>query len=92
MNPPRIVLRLVSPGKFGSEVAFFPQRSFTFNPFAKIPIAEDLIGRVYRAHAGHGLTRRSTRCPSYGAALRQRAVDPTDSKRRQACGSPLQSR
>ncbi len=53
MNPPRIVLRLVSPGKFGSEVAFFPQRPFTFNPFAKIPIAEDLIGRVYRTHASH---------------------------------------
>jgi len=53
LNPPRIVLRLVRPGKFGSEVAFSPQRPFTFNPFARIPIAEDLIGRVYRARATH---------------------------------------
>lgn len=49
MNPPRITLRLVNPGKFGNEIAFSPLTSFTFNPFAKNQVAEGLIVRVDRA-------------------------------------------
>ena len=49
INPPRIELRLVTPGKFGSEIAFSPVTGFRLNPFAKIPVAEDLIVRVYQA-------------------------------------------
>jgi hypothetical protein len=49
VNPPRITLRLVKPGKFGPELAFSPVRQFKLNPFARNPIAEDLITRAYRA-------------------------------------------
>ena len=55
MNPPRITLRLVRPGPFGSEIAFFPIRPFSLNPFAKNPIAEDLMVRVHNAQ-----TRRAS--------------------------------
>lgn len=48
-NPPRITLRLVSPGPFGSELSFSPIKPFSLNPFAKNPIAEDLIVRVHNA-------------------------------------------
>jgi hypothetical protein len=51
MNPPRIVLRLREPSKFGSEIAFSPASRFTLNPFAKSPVAEDLILRVDRTRA-----------------------------------------
>jgi hypothetical protein len=51
VNPPRITLRLVNPSTFGSEIAFSPMRDFTFNPFAKYPIAEDLIVRVHKARS-----------------------------------------
>jgi hypothetical protein len=50
-NPPRIVLRLREPSMFGSEIAFSPASRFTLNPFAKSPVAEDLILRVDRARA-----------------------------------------
>jgi|SRR5712664_220925 len=50
-NPPRITLRLVKPGKFGAEVAFSPASNFSFNPFAKNKVAEDLIVRVDAARA-----------------------------------------
>ena len=49
MNPPRITLRLVNAGKFGPEISFSPAAPFTFNPFAKNPVAEDLMVRVDRA-------------------------------------------
>jgi hypothetical protein len=49
MNPPRITLRLVTPGKFGGEITFSPVVSFTLNPFVKSQVAEDLIVRVDRA-------------------------------------------
>src|SRR5215471_17322099 len=49
VNPPRITLRLIQPGKFGSEVSFLPRMNFSLNPFAKSPIAEDLIVRAYEA-------------------------------------------
>lgn len=50
-NPPRITLRLVKAGKFGSEVSFSPPTRFSFNLFAKHPIAEDLMVRVDRARS-----------------------------------------
>lgn len=50
-NPPRITLRLANPGIFGADVAFSPVGAFTFNPFAKNPIAEELIARVDQARA-----------------------------------------
>jgi len=48
-NPPRITLRLVNAGPFGSELSFSPIKPFSLNPFAKNPIAEDLIVRVHNA-------------------------------------------
>jgi hypothetical protein len=51
INPPRITLRLVRPGKFGNEITFSPVTPFSLNPFAKNAIAEDLIVRVDRARA-----------------------------------------
>jgi ankyrin repeat protein len=55
MNPPRITLRLVQPGKLGSEISFSPATPFTLNPFAKNPVAEDLIVRVDAARAKRAL-------------------------------------
>jgi hypothetical protein len=49
VNPPRVTLRLVKPGKFGDEITFTPVTGFRLNPFAKFPIVEDLIVRVDRA-------------------------------------------
>lgn len=54
MNPPRVTLRLVKPGKFGSEVSFSPPSRFSFNPFAKHPIVEELIVRVDKARRRGG--------------------------------------
>jgi hypothetical protein len=51
MNPQRITLRLVKPGKFGGEISFSPAVSFTLNPFAKNKVAEDLIVRVDKARS-----------------------------------------
>jgi hypothetical protein len=51
VNPPRITLRLVTPGRFGNEIAFSPIAGFRLNPFAKNKIAEDLIVRVDRARS-----------------------------------------
>jgi hypothetical protein len=52
MNPPRITLRLVRPGRFGDEISFCPQTPFSFNPFAKHRVADDLMLRVDRARRG----------------------------------------
>ena len=52
VNPQRVTLRLITPGKFGKEVTFSPVRPFTLNPFAKNPIVEQLIERAYRARSG----------------------------------------
>jgi len=46
LNPKRIPLRLVQPGKPGPEVSSSPVRRFTFNPFANSAIAERLVGRA----------------------------------------------
>jgi hypothetical protein len=51
MNPPRVTLRLVTPSKFGNEVAFLPIVGFTLNPFAKNQVVEDLIVRVDQARS-----------------------------------------
>jgi hypothetical protein len=49
-NPPRLSLRLRTPGKFGDEVVFVPKMPrFQFNRFARNALAEDLIKRVDRA-------------------------------------------
>jgi hypothetical protein len=52
VNPPRITLRLKGASAqsgLGTEMVFSPQRPLTLNPFAKIPIAEELISRVEEA-------------------------------------------
>jgi len=51
VNPPCITLKLVTPGKFGQEIAFSPVTQFTLNPFAKNQIVEDLIVRVDQARS-----------------------------------------
>ena len=47
-NPRRITLRLRRPGRLGDEIAFIPQHTFQFNPFARHPLAESLISRIDR--------------------------------------------
>jgi hypothetical protein len=49
VNPPRITLRLVNPGRFGREISFSPPRNSLFKPFARNAVADDLIERVHRA-------------------------------------------
>lgn len=49
VNPPRIELTLRKDTPLGRRIVFSPQRPFTFNPFARIPIADDLIRRVEEA-------------------------------------------
>jgi hypothetical protein len=49
VNPPRITLRLVNPGRFGREISFSPPRNSLFNPFARNSVADELIERVHRA-------------------------------------------
>ena len=44
-----VTLRLRRAGRFGNEIAFIPESSFSFNPFTKNPIVEELITRVDRA-------------------------------------------
>ena len=51
-NPPRVTLKLVNPGKFGTEISFLPVRKFFAMPFANNAVSEDLIIRVDRAR-GH---------------------------------------
>ena len=49
MNPPRITLRLVTPGKFGPEISFSPVVSLGFSLRRRSAVADDLIERAYRA-------------------------------------------
>jgi hypothetical protein len=51
LNPPRLSLRLVRPRQLGPEIVFSPVRPFSLNPFARNPIAEDLMVRVDRARS-----------------------------------------
>jgi hypothetical protein len=55
MNPPRITLRLVKPGRLGSEISFSPPFRLSLNPFAKDPVAEDLMVRVDQARMKRAL-------------------------------------
>jgi len=50
VNPRRVALQLIRPGKFGAEIAFIPVSGLLDNPFAKNPVAEDLAARVTSAH------------------------------------------
>jgi hypothetical protein len=50
-RPPRITIRLTESSIFGQEIAFCPITEFTFNPFAKNRIAEELIVRVDQARS-----------------------------------------
>jgi hypothetical protein len=55
-NPRRLTLRLRTLCEFGDEIAFIPKNSvWQLNPFARNPIAEDLIRRV--DHARNGMVR-----------------------------------
>ena len=51
VSPPRVTLRLIAAGKFGKEIVFSPIRPFTLNPFARNPVVDGLIERVYRARS-----------------------------------------
>jgi hypothetical protein len=48
VNPPRIMLTLRQPGRFGREVSFSPPQSF-FAPFVRNKLASELIERVEAA-------------------------------------------
>lgn len=52
-NPRRLTLRLRAPCEFGDEIAFIPKCSvWQFNPFARNPVAEDLMRRSDAARNG----------------------------------------
>jgi hypothetical protein len=52
-NPKRVTLRLRSPCDWGDEIAFIPKMPvFSFNPFARNAVAEDLMRRVDQARRG----------------------------------------
>lgn len=46
-----VTLRLRNAGRFGHEISFLAESSFTFNPFAKNRVVEELITRVDRARS-----------------------------------------
>jgi hypothetical protein len=48
-RPPRITLRLATPGKFGDAIVFTPPTSPGQEIFGRNPIAEDLKAKVQRA-------------------------------------------
>jgi len=52
----RITLRLRRASRFGDEISFVPAAPFTLNPFARNPIADDLIARVDSARRAHART------------------------------------
>jgi len=56
-NPPRVTLRLSTPGRFGDEIVFSPIKPITLNVFARNKIADDLIVRVDRARRGERAVR-----------------------------------
>lgn len=55
MSPPRVILALGDPSKFGKEVAF--SAPLTFGPFMRSPIVTDLIERIDAAR--RSMTPRS---------------------------------
>lgn len=48
-RPPRVTLQLRTAGEFGKEVSFFPVTEFSFNPFKKNKLIEELIIRIDNA-------------------------------------------
>jgi hypothetical protein len=48
-NPPRIVLRLRTPGRFGDEIVFLPPPGVRAGVAARPPLADELIARIDRA-------------------------------------------
>ena len=50
-NPPRVILRLAKPSRFGDEIAFLPEVGLRLNPFARLPVVDDLIVRADRARS-----------------------------------------
>ena len=48
-RPPRITLRLATPGKFGNAIVFTPPTSPGLEIFGRNPIAEGLKAKVQRA-------------------------------------------
>lgn len=53
-NPPRVVLTLQIDTPLGRKIAFSPKRPLTLNPFATIPVIDDLIERVDQARRARG--------------------------------------
>lgn len=52
-NPRRLTLRLRRPCEFGDEIAFIPKAPvWQWNPFARNPVAEDLMRRADSARNG----------------------------------------
>lgn len=55
-NPQVLTLRLRKPWKFGEEVVFIPVKKWSFDPFARNEVAEDLIRRCNAARRNGALT------------------------------------
>jgi len=51
VNPPRVTLRLVNCGRFGTDIVFTPAMTFRLNPLAKHPVVSDLNARADLARA-----------------------------------------
>jgi hypothetical protein len=51
VNPARITLRLIRPGRFGNEISFMPPRPMVANPFARNVLADELVERAYKARS-----------------------------------------
>jgi hypothetical protein len=51
INPPRVTLRLVRAGAFGTHVSFSPKVPFSFRPLARSAVVEALAERAYAARA-----------------------------------------
>jgi hypothetical protein len=48
-SPSRVTLRLVNPCELGASVSFSPKSPLSLNPFAKNPVAEELMERAFSA-------------------------------------------
>jgi hypothetical protein len=51
VNPSRVTMRLVNPCELGASVSFSPKSPLSLNPFAKNPVAEELMERAFAARA-----------------------------------------
>jgi hypothetical protein len=59
----RIILTLVTPGKFGTEIMFAPPPEIYFNPNPRNEIAQDLIARCGQARSAGGSGRAASNRP-----------------------------